>query len=152
MRWPANRPHRGNLSKLLAFVTGLVLGYQAAAQSSAEIQVEAVAPNVLAIQINTAQVTSGRQLPFALDRQRDQIDTRGSQHRWVRRNGEIIGALVGRRDDLLFTFDRFSETPLDLKKLERPEQFSISSSQDPRYRAPLAPPRPAPARRAGREG
>lgn len=139
MRWPANRPQRGYLSKLLVFAIGLALGCQAAAQTSADIRVEAVASNVLAIQINTGQVTPGRQLPFTLDRQRDQIDTRSSQHRWVRRNGEIIGALVGRRDDLLFTFDRFSETPLDLKKLERPEQFSISSSQDPRYRAPLAP-------------
>ena len=123
-----------------AIAAGLLLAWQSITLAQTpSVRVEAVAPNVLAIHVSTGLITPGKQMPFTLDRQRDQIETRGGQHRWVKRNGEILGALVGRHDNLIFTFDRFSETPLDLKKLDRPEYFTISSVQDPRFHTALSP-------------
>jgi len=73
------------------------------------IHFESIAPikkDVLAIRIDTGEFTGGMQRPYVAEPE-DMILTWGKD-RWVSRNDEIIGALVGKEGDIIYSFDELT--------------------------------------------
>lgn len=102
-------------------------------------QVGAVAPDVLLVRVQAGRLVQGRQIPYQALSGQDRVDTKGEQHRWVVRNGGVIGALVGRRGDTLFTFDQFFPDAFDVTQAERPDNYRIAADGDENFRVPVRP-------------
>ena len=86
-------------------------------------QVYAVREDVLTIEIVAGQTQPGRQRPFTLG-PTDQVEAEGGSL-WVTRNGIDIGALVGRAQDTLYTFDKFVGTSLDIHWADQADSYII---------------------------
>ena len=68
--------------------------------------ISAVAPDVLSI-----EVQAGKRIP-ALQRYYDKgiidwVDDSRDRHRWVRQGKQVIGSVVGPKQDVLYPFDEF---------------------------------------------
>jgi endoglucanase len=98
-------------------------------------QVYSVSAEILAIQIETGQVTHGQQQPYQASP--DDVLRRQSDSTWIERQGQIIGALV--EDTVLYSLDRFTGQPLDLAWASTPESFRISSNTDADYQIGYTP-------------
>lgn len=73
------------------------------------IHFESIAPikkDVLAVRIDTGEFKGGMQRPYVAEPE-DMIITEGKD-RWVSRNDEIIGALVGKEGDIIYSFDELT--------------------------------------------
>ena len=95
------------------------------------LSIEPIAPvktNVLAITINTGEVTLGTQQPY--DAQPGDEIVQTDQHRWIVRNGETIGALVGEAGDIMFTFDELNGLYVGDYLPVNPEEVEIETSQN----------------------
>ena len=115
------------------FLLGLALGCNFA-QANLDLSISAVAPDVLSLHVRHGKVEYGRQTPYKPLPLLDRVDQKNGHHRWVVRGNTVIGALVGREDDILFGFDRFHDSSIDLKSLGRADAFMISSPDDPAYK------------------
>ncbi|UCF38524.1 MAG: glycoside hydrolase family 9 protein, partial [Acidobacteriota bacterium] len=94
--------------------------------------ISAVAPNILAIEIDERGVTEASQIPYVAQAG-DQVEETGNHGYgtvWLRRNGKIIGALVGKDRDLLYTFDQFQGRQVDPAKVDRRELYWLTSPDD----------------------
>lgn len=103
------------------------------------IETTSAAPDVLSLYIQHGQVLHGRQTPYKAIPLLDRIDQKNGQHRWVIRGNKAIGSLVGRSNDILFNFDQFSDTPVNLQDLVRADAYQLSSPDDPAYRVAQSP-------------
>jgi len=95
------------------------------------VHVCTVAPDILSITIRAQQSEHGEQVayePQAEDRIEDP-----DQHRWVIREGQCIGSMVGADGDLIYTLDRVVGRPLDVDWASRPATYRITSDGDPNY-------------------
>ena len=95
------------------------------------LSIEPIAPvktNVLAITINTGEVTLGTQQPY--DAQPGDEIVQTNQQRWIVRNGETIGALVGEAGDIMFTFDELNGLYAGDYLPVNPEEIEIETSQN----------------------
>jgi endoglucanase len=95
-----------------------------------------VAPDVVLVTIRAQRVEHGRQVPYVRqpgDNVADDI------HRWVRRDGKLIGALAGAEGKLIFTCDELRGEPLDVAWAGRPGSYRLRSSDDARFSAGITP-------------
>lgn len=106
--------------------------------------VEHLAPaatDVLQLSIRAQEVGRGAQVPY-VPQPGDVVSQPAppdNPHRWVTRDGEIIGALVGPDDALLWTFDTLSGPPLSTEWADNPTNYLLVSDTDSRYTQGLAP-------------
>ncbi len=124
----------GIFCAIFAFILASPAGW-----ASALVEVSAVAPDVLSLRIQHGQVQPGRQIPYKANNLLDRIDQKNGHHRWVFRGNKAIGALVGPGGNILFGFDQFSDTPVNLRELLRAEAYSVTSLDDPGYRTAQKP-------------
>jgi endoglucanase len=98
-------------------------------------QVYPVRSDMLAIEINSGVVIRGKQNPFKPkfgDQYAKQRPARADD--WVKRLGQPIGALVGPKRDLLYSFDALGGKDLTISAWRNAEKIRIQSSDDPAYR------------------
>lgn len=98
-----------------------------------------VAPDVLAVTVDVGRRVPGEQVPY-VPLEGDQMQRWGNFETWgwVVRDGRIIGGRVGKRGDLMQTFDRVAGEPLDMVWAADPGQFEVSSVDDEAYAAARA--------------
>ena len=89
----------------------LLVTVLAISSGAAEItHVAPVAPDIIGITIRTGHVEYGEQIPF--ERQQGDRIIDPEMHRFVQRDGKLIGSLVGKDETLLCTMDRVVSDPL----------------------------------------
>ncbi|MGP1372155.1 MAG: glycoside hydrolase family 9 protein, partial [Almyronema sp.] len=88
-------------------------------------QVYVVRPDILAIQIETGKIEKGGQVPYVAD-----VSDRIAQENngWLKRDGQLIGAVVGRNKEVLTQFDQFSGEALETEVADQPETYSVTAS------------------------
>ncbi|MEO0541146.1 MAG: glycoside hydrolase family 9 protein [Cyanobacteria bacterium P01_A01_bin.105] len=92
-------------------------------------QVYAVREDILALEIEAGRTQYGRQVPFSLNAA-DTVEEEGGSL-WVTRRGTDLGALAGPVQDVLYTFDKFLGTPLDLTWADSIESYLIRTEEAP---------------------
>ena len=110
------RPH------VLAAVIALA-GAARAEDPPEVVRVCVVAPDVLSIHVRAGSVERGQQRPYVAQ-PGDTVD-RTSVHRFVTRRGAAIGALAGKDEKVLFTFDHVSGERLDAGWADAPESYRV---------------------------
>ncbi len=102
-------------------------------------QVYTVRQDILAIAVETGKVIHGQQLPYQ-PQPGDQRRTKdGESQPQVRRDGQIIGTLVGDEEDILYTYDRLEGERLNTDWADQARSYQITSRTDPAYRRPVRP-------------
>lgn len=118
---------------LLAVLTAVVFGTALIAADPPRIEhVGMVAPDVIGITILAGRVEYGRQVPYT--KQEGDFVAPSDIHRFVARDGETIGTLVGKDGDTLCTMDEVAGERLDGAWADRPESYEVASADDPRCR------------------
>ncbi|MEI6154027.1 MAG: glycoside hydrolase family 9 protein, partial [Deltaproteobacteria bacterium] len=93
------------------------------------IHIGPVSSDIIAVTITEGQVEYGKQIPYVPER-RDVL-LQEKNNLWLARKGKSIGSIVGHTEKFIMTFDQLVGERLDKALLEKPESFSISSSDDP---------------------
>ncbi|MEB3358507.1 MAG: glycoside hydrolase family 9 protein [Synechococcales bacterium] len=96
-----------------------------------------VRPDILAITVETGEVTYGQQVPY-VPLAGDRLVQEGNET-WLRRNGELVGNLVGKDQSLLYTFDQLAGDPLDTEWADQTFSYSLSSPTDQEFVGAIAP-------------
>jgi endoglucanase len=97
----------------------------------------AVAPDILGVKIQCAEVVWGRQHPYE-PQPGDRIDDPDHQ-RWVIRDGKCIGALAGAQGTIIRDMDRVVGQRLDPTVLSDTTTYRLSAHGDPAYAQPTGP-------------
>jgi len=120
------------ISILLVLAMSFTAICTTAAGSAELIHIGTVAPDVISLTIRgDGHVEYGRQIPYT-KQEGDKVDDSGA-HRWVHRNGKLIGSIVGAESKLLHTPDRLAGEPLDVSPTEKLSNWQITSTDDPNY-------------------
>lgn len=90
-----------------------------------------IAPNTIGITVEAGKSVYGKQVPYK-KQDGDEVD-RSSHHRWLKRNGKVVGALVGEKEDILWTLDQVVGAELNTKLADIPQTWSVTSSEDPNF-------------------
>ncbi|MGP1385042.1 MAG: glycoside hydrolase family 9 protein [Thainema sp.] len=102
-------------------------------------QVYTVRQDVLAIAVENGEVNYAEQLPYQ-PQPGDQRPTKDDQLQpQVQRNGQTIGTLIGKDEDILYTYDRVEGEFLSPNWADRTSSYQIVSRTDPAYRQPMTP-------------
>ncbi len=111
------------------------------------LRVGAVAPDMLAVSLRSGKRIGARQVPYQPE-PGDMVELSGEYGSvWLRRGGQIVGALVGPERNVLCPFDRLQGVPALLagpegaNRLKEPRTYLIESQGDPALptsRHPLA--------------
>ena len=110
----------------------LLVTVLAMSSGSAEItHVAPVAPDIIGITISTGHAEYGEQIPYKRQEGDRIIDPK--MHRFVQRDGKVIGSLVGKDESLLCTMDKVISDPLQVEAAANPESYRILSNDDPAY-------------------
>jgi endoglucanase len=96
-----------------------------------------VAPDIIGITLSARHVEYGRQIPYV--KQPGDVVSDSDLHRFVRREGKVIGNLVGKNGDLLCTMDEVVGKKLDTTWADDPSSYRIKSRTDSHYRTPVIP-------------
>lgn len=116
------------LSTISVFATVLITE----AGSAQLVHIGTVASDVIGLTIRSDQnVEYGRQIPYT-KQEGDKVEDK-ELHRWVYRNRQFIGSLVGAEEKLLHTPDRLVGESLDVSPLEKSSNWRITSLDDPNY-------------------
>jgi len=116
------------LSTISVFATVLITE----AESAQLVHIGTVASDVIGLTIRSDQnVEYGRQIPYT-KQEGDKVEDK-ELHRWVYRNRQFIGSLVGAEEKLLHTPDRLAGESLDVSPLEKSSNWRITSLDDPNY-------------------
>ncbi|MEM6391394.1 MAG: glycoside hydrolase family 9 protein [Planctomycetota bacterium] len=99
-----------------------------------------VSPQMLGVTIDAQRRVAGQQTPYTAQ-PGDTVDDHPMKTRWVRREGQIIGSLIGREDQTLMPFDTLEGAPLKTGWTGRPSSYRLVNpdGSDPRYAAPVEP-------------
>ena len=89
-----------------------------------------VAPDVIGITLSARHVEYGRQIPYM--KQDGDVVSDSDIHRFVRREGKVIGNLVGKNGDLLCTMDEVVGKTLDAAFMDDRTSYRIKSRTDSR--------------------
>ena len=100
-------------------------------------QLGLVAPDIIGITLSARHVEYGRQIPYV--KQPGDVVSDSDLHRFVRREGKVIGNLVGKNGDLLCTMDQVIGKKLDTTWADDPSSYRIRSRTDSHYRTPAIP-------------
>lgn len=116
----------------------------APAEAPELVHVGAVAPDVLALEIQAGRITPMREAPYRKepgDVITQSTNTRTGEAREMRvtRNGTPLGWLIGRARDVLVVYDQLIGRPLDTAAADRPASYLIRSAGEPAYAQGLAP-------------
>ena len=115
-----------------------VANFAIAAQSGLEVlHVGMVSPTTIGVTVQAGKSQYGKQIPY-VKQDGDIVDT-SSHHRWLKRNGKVIGALVGEKQKILWTLDKVAGVGLNTKLADTPSTWTIVSTDDSNYNKPLHP-------------
>lgn len=141
-----NSSHRDHLG-LVVFLL-VTLGCAAWASAASENAPEVtgtclVAPDLLAITIETKQVTLGKVVDY-VPRDGDDLSTKkdenGIERVMLKRGGKEIGEVVGTGDKRQCVIpDSYSGEPLQVELADRADGYTITSTDDPAYAGGLRP-------------
>lgn len=95
------------------------------------VHVGMVAAHIISITVRAGRVEYGHQVPYK-HRDGDTIED-PQHHRWVKRDGEFIGSLVGKEGNTLYTPDRLVGGEFDADWADRPDSYQVTSTDDPDY-------------------
>jgi endoglucanase len=96
-----------------------------------------VAPDVIGITLSSRHVEYGRQIPYV--KQAGDVVSDSDIHRFVRRDGKVIGSLVGKTGDLLCTMDVVLGMKFDTARADERASYRVRSETDSHYRTPRSP-------------
>jgi len=96
-----------------------------------------VAPDVIGITLSARRIEYGRQIPYV--KQAGDVVSDSDIHRFVRRDGKVIGSLVGKTGDLLCTMDVVLGKKFDTARADELASYRVKSDTDPHYRTPRIP-------------
>jgi endoglucanase len=124
------------LAKLILVLSGLgaIGGCTSADSRPAPLTIAAtyaVDAQILALQIETGQITYAKQMPYQpklgeFVSQKDPYD-----EAWVKTPWGTVGALIGKDRQQIYTFDRLEGEELDIGWATNPQNYRIQSTQDP---------------------
>lgn len=119
------------------------------------VNIGAVAPDILGIEIQAGEYRPGAMRPYAAQ---PGDERSGGSDEWVVRDGKLIQARVGQvvkrsgggaspavlgtlcsDGSAVLSDDAISGAPLELRSVDEPAAYAISSTDDPAYAAPTAP-------------
>ena len=92
------------------------------------IFVGSVSPDVISIVISESRVIHGKQIPY-IPEEKDSIVQEGN-NLWLIRKNKRIGALVGRTEKFIMTFDKVIGERIDANLLNKTSSYSIKSVDD----------------------
>src|ERR1035441_4234577 len=101
------------------------------------VHVGLVAPDIISITLSARHVEYGRQIPYV--KQPGDVVNASDLHRFVRREGKVIGNLVGKSGDLLCTMDEVVGKKLDTAWADDRSSYRIKSKTDSHYQTPEMP-------------
>jgi len=122
---------------LAAFVCSAVWADDTPTEAVRVEHVGLVAPDVLGITLSARHVEYGRQIPYV--KQAGDVVHDSDIHRFVWRDGKVIGSLVGKTGDLICTMDVVHGKKLDTAWADDPTSYRLMSKTDPHYRVPQIP-------------
>lgn len=100
-----------------------------------------VAPDVLAVMVESGRVQRGQSLPydFAHPQEGDALLDAGNGTSWVTRGGQHLGAQVAANPALLRTWDAVIGTPFDTAGLDDAGGYVVTSTQDAAFKGDVHP-------------
>ena len=102
----------------------LVTGLPARADGVPQVaHVGMVVSNILEITVRAGRTEYGRQVSY--EHQMGDEITDADHHRWVKRDGEFIGSLVGEAGKILHTFGRVDGLPFDTEWADQPGNYRL---------------------------
>ena len=96
-----------------------------------------VAPDIVAVTVKAGRVEYGRQGPYTQEKG-DNISPADGGNFWILRKGKAIGSLISKEGKIM-TFDRVVGERPDPVLLDRPDNYSVTSADDPFYTAGASP-------------
>ena len=116
----------------------LFFSIPALAESHLKItNIATIAPDIIEIVIQEGFIKHGKQIEYQAS-SRDLVD-RTDVHRWVKRDGKLIGAAVGKEGKIFIPFDTLVGEKLDVRQAAARRNYWISSKEDADYRARIIP-------------
>jgi hypothetical protein len=94
-------------------------------------QVGLVAPEVIGITLSARHVEYGRQIPYV--KQKGDAVGDSDIHRFVHRDGKVIGTLVGKTGNLLCTMNAVVGKKLNPTWADAPASYRLRSRSNPHY-------------------
>jgi endoglucanase len=125
-----------SLCKLLTIMSYFMLSNPVEASPKIEF-VGMAAPDIIEVVVQAGQANVGRQVPY-VRQDGDVIKERGHS-RYLHRNGNKIGVLVGKESSILRPFDTLTGEPLDINRADDKTSYTIVSATDARYKNKLNP-------------
>ena len=135
--------------RISAIFATLSLSLSLSAQTQPEeppvlVHIGAVAPDVLALEIQAGRVTPMRQVPYRKEpgdvvTQSTNKQTGEVREMRVTRNRVRLGWLIGRERDVLVLYDQLVGRPLDTSFADRTSSYLIRSAGDPAYTKGVTP-------------
>lgn len=122
----------GRAGICLVAVLVSAIEYATEAKSAQLVHLGTVASDVIGLTIRSDQcVEYGRQIAYT-KQEGHKVDDTGV-HRWVYRDGKLIGSLAGTEREILHIPDRLVGEPFDISPAEEPSNWRITSLDDPNY-------------------
>ncbi|MEL6855923.1 MAG: glycoside hydrolase family 9 protein, partial [Cyanobacteria bacterium J06607_13] len=100
-------------------------------QQQRPAHIYAVSPEILAIEVAAPDVTLGRQIAYQPQPDDEVVNRKKRSH--IKRNGQLIGILVGPKQDTLYTYDQVQETSFRADIADLAKHYEISSRNAPHY-------------------
>jgi endoglucanase len=94
--------------------------------------VDAAAPDVLHVVVQTGEVVRGKQVPYV--KEPGDVVHRSITGTTVTRNGRELGGLVGKDESLLFPFERVLLSDFTPERWRQVTRALVRSAEDPEYR------------------
>ena len=96
-----------------------------------------LSPDLMGITVRQGRVEYGEQIPYSKDKGGD-VKVDESNNAWIRSWGKVVGALVcnGAR---IMTMDRLVGEKLNTESADRPENWVVTSGDDPEYAGGASP-------------
>lgn len=104
---------------------------QGLANAPQTANVYTVSPNVLAIEVAAPTMERGKQMPYTP--QADDVLVTTESPTQVKRAGQVIGILVGDKQDILYTYDQVEDKDFPRRRADNTGSYEISSTQDANY-------------------
>ncbi len=107
-------------------IAGMLLAYALGVNASdlrRVTHVGLVAPRVVGVTFEDGYVEYGEQTSYT--RRAGDVVDESSHHRWLTRDGRVLGALVGAAQDTLWWFDTVRAEPFEASALDAPETYAL---------------------------